>query len=76
MARSMVIPCKDCITYALCKQKNPLSCKLLYNYLYDGWETLTHRGHNRRMNQIKKIFKRGGYTYSTVNGEEMKIQWL
>ena len=70
----MKIPCEECITYALCKQKNPLSCELLNKYLYGhGWNSETHYD---RMNQIKKIFNRNAWYRYDGNGKELTIEWI
>lgn len=52
----MKLPCRNCITLAVCKTKNPLCCSIIYDYVTDMEKPLQTR--SDRMLSLRKFFNK------------------
>jgi len=58
----MTLPCKECISYAICNSRDEISCSILYDYfLHGGANIVDHlyaSPQSDRLNEISKFFSR------------------
>ncbi len=71
------LPCKQCPTLVMCRARNPIQCKLLYNYIFDEHLTPADSTFYRRMNKIRSIFNERyrEYNWYVNSKHEVGFHW-
>ncbi len=78
-----MIPCKDCIAFAVCNSHDDkITCSLLYEYFIEGGIPVTDRRRQLQLGRLKEIstfFNRkvsSWYFGSSINNPNMTLYWV
>lgn len=78
-----MIPCKDCILFAICNSnRKSVSCSILYEYFIEGDDNINQYGNSGdppqtdmpRLKEIQLFFKKTSNNIST-NGRALTFIW-
>ena len=66
-------PCKECISFAVCKQKKKIECRILYKYYKKTYLDFTTN--NKRLMRIQLYFGKSIWDFYVTTKRELCIEW-
>lgn len=68
------LPCTTCVVFARCQHKDPLKCKILYQYIFNGPKNPSISTLKYKLKLIQTAFKKIVKGYCRKN-KEFIIEW-